>query len=121
MKNKLKKWYNKHQVLLNNALVIIEKQLKLCFINITYYLVELIPHALIIDIKKIKLEYGISTGNHYRNKKAIVYKLGQLLPNRKLFLEKHNLLDLLILVHFYFTKLLLLKDIPEIENLPLFV
>jgi len=87
-----KKWKNKHMIATKqqytlkrmkarythnklifsneNTIVVIEKQIRLRFINIVNYLCELMPNAIVLDTCPLKKAFKISTGRHYTNKVA---------------------------------------------------
>ena len=120
MRKALFKWFKKRKQLLTNAVVIIEKQIKLRFQNIVAYLQILIPHAIIVDIRGMKRVFGISTGSHYGNKKAVVNKFGWMLSLGTPFKKAHNILDPFMLVLAYLVLTLNVINLDEIKSLPKF-
>lgn len=104
----LKQWYDE----LGPALlqladhVVVEKQPYLRFQNIVDAFRELVPRAIVLDVRGMKKQYGISTGSHYSNKKAVVEKFSHILPRNGTFKENHNLLDSWLIAHHYATDVL---------------
>lgn len=103
-RRRLRSWHELVGPLLERAdHVVVEKQPFQRFQNIVEAFREVVPRAVVMDVRGMKKLHGISTGRHYTNKKAVVEKFGRVLPRDCTFLEKHNLLDSWLVAYHYTT------------------